>query len=96
MYSVRIKDPERRQFWIDALGTDVLPILDPNVQRAQLRDIPDARVHMLDQSRITDATLRKIVRQMSIAFGLDEQTVLAEAKHRGIPILATTFDLLTQ
>jgi len=84
--TAKVIDPERKKFWIDALGVDEVPIRSIVSQLIDLPGIPNARVYMLDIDALTVCEKFSLRRALAKRFGLLIGEV--DLEKMGCPILA--------
>ena len=83
-----ILDPERKQFWLGAIGTNTLPIKSIVPIVCNLPGRPSAHAYLLDLPAISGEMKRKIAEGIAAKFGVDAGEVEADMERNGMPILA--------
>ena len=88
-FSVVVKDESRRLAWIQALGSDSLPVRTPAPEWAEMEGFDEAQpVYFLDLDSLTVEQRRRLARHLATWFGLPLVEVRRRLKEQGVPIPA--------
>lgn len=93
--TARTDNPERKQFWLETIGSDVVPILSIIPTWAHLPGVGEALVYLLDVKALKLEQQERLVRFLADRFGLTVATAWAEWELKGVPILADDVEVMT-
>lgn len=97
--AIVFEDAERKAFWMNAIGTDTVPIKSNTTHQANLPRLLDQDVYMLDQKACNFTMIERIIDALHAKFhpinGVSREDVVHDVRVLGIPIQAKGVRVVT-